>query len=129
MNLLVEYANKIGLAHFVHFAGSHLDVRKFYYTADMFTLTSNSETFSLSALEAMAFCLPCSLTSVGGATEMMIEGITGQLSMPENPMSIAHSWYKILTSNINGNRIRQHVVDNFNATKMLQQYIYLVGES
>lgn len=126
---LQQYVKKKGLEAFVHFAGSHTDVRKFYCISDVFTLTSNSETFSLAALEAMAFCLPCSLTDIGGAREMTIEGVTGVLSKPEDALSIANSWNKILTSNLKGEHIRQYVLDNFTSEKMLKQYIDLVEGS
>ena len=126
-NSLKQYVKDKGLDSYIHFAGSQSDVRKYYCLSDAFTLTSNSETFSLSALEAMAFCLPCSLTDIGGASEMTIDGVTGVLSNPEDAASIATSWHKLLSNNIKGEHIRQFVLEKFTSEKMLNQYLELVG--
>jgi glycosyltransferase involved in cell wall biosynthesis len=127
-DFLQQYVQEKKLEHYVHFVGNQNDVRKFYCIADMFTLTSNSETFSLAALEAMSFGLPVSLTDVGGAKEMMIEGVTGLLSQPNNIKSIAGSWHQLLHSNIKGQFIRRYVTERFSSERMLQQYVELVGE-
>lgn len=125
---LKKYADDKMLSNYVHFTGSQSDVRPFYCIADLFTLTSYStETFSLAALEAMAFYLPCSLTDIGGANEMTIEGVTGALSKPKDPRSIAASWNKILNSNMKGKRTRQYMLENFTSEKMLDQYLQLIG--
>jgi glycosyltransferase involved in cell wall biosynthesis len=124
---LKKHADEKKLGSYVHFTGSQSDVRPFYCIADVFTLTSyRTETFSLAALEAMAFYLPCSLTEIGGASEMTIEGVTGALSKPQNPRSMAASWNKILNSNMKGKRIRQYVLDNFTSEKMLDKYLQLI---
>lgn len=117
-----RFSEERNMQSFVHFAGNHQDVRKFYCISDLFTLTSNSETFSLAALEAMAFGLPCSLTNVGGASEMILPGVTGSLSTPEDPLSIADSWNQLLTQNTKSGWIRRYVLQNFNAEQMLEQY-------
>jgi glycosyltransferase involved in cell wall biosynthesis len=126
---LQKHVQEKKLDSYVHFAGNQKDVRKFYCIADIFTLTSISETFSIAALEAMAFGLPCSLTNVGGAKEMMIEGVTGMLSKPNDIKSIATTWHQLLNSNIKGDFIRNYVIEHFSLDKMLQQYVQLVGES
>lgn len=128
-DFLQKYVQEKNLHNYVHFVGNQIDVRKYYCIADMFTLTSNSETFSLAALEAMSFGLPVSLTDVGGAKEMMIEGVTGLLSQPNNIKSIAGSWHQLLHSNIKGEFIRKFVIEHFSSERMLQQYIELVGKS
>ena len=127
-DFLLQYVQEKKLQQYVHFVGNQNDVRKFYCIADIFTLTSNSETFSLAALEAMSFGLPVSLTDVGGAKEMMIEGVTGLLSQPNNIKSIAGSWHQLLHSNIKGQFIRKYVTEQFSLDQMLQQYVELVGE-
>jgi glycosyltransferase involved in cell wall biosynthesis len=126
IKLLMQYADEKGLSNYVHFTGNQTDVRKYYCISDIFTLTSYTETFSLAALEAMAFNLPCSLTNIGGAREMTIEGVTGLLTKPRDAVSIATSWYKLLGSGLKGERIRQHVLKKFTSEKMLQQYHDLI---
>ncbi len=122
------HARKNRLEKYVHFIGNQHDVRKFYCISDLFTLTSsNIETFSLAALEAMAFGLPCSLTDIGGAKEMMVEGLTGSLCRPRDCISIAGSWNYLLAANLKGEKIRRFVVDNFTSEKMFQKYFELLA--
>lgn len=112
-----------GLEDYVHFEGNQNDVRGYYEMADIFTLTSNStETFSIAALEAMAYGLPCSMTNIGGASEMIIPGMNGLLTTPHDPLSIAESWYTLLSTKPKNEQIRTHVLDHFNLKKMLAQY-------
>ena len=109
------------------FKGNFSDVRRFYRMADLFTLTSyGGETFSFAALEAMAFGLPCSLTNIGGADEMVIEGKTGVLSKSRTPASIAESWHQLLNRKLQPYEIRQFVVENFDAKRMFEDYYKLL---
>lgn len=128
INDLHRHVTKRQLQYYVHIVGNKEDVREFYYMSDLFTLTSyNTETFSLAALEAMAFGLPCSLTDIGGASEMTLHGKTGLLTSPHDPLSIAHSWYILLNSHLKSSLIRQYVVDRFMVSNMLNSYLQLIG--
>lgn len=126
----IQYKNKIkksinhkGLQSFVHFEGNRQDVRWYYQIADIFTLTStNTETFSIAALEAMAYGLPCSITEIGGANEMIKPGVNGILTTPRDPLSIADSWYTLLSSKPKKDMIREHVLNHFNKESMLSKY-------
>ena len=125
---LTELVSILQLDGYVHFVGNHSDVRLFYYIADIFTLTSESETFSIAALEAMAFGLPCALTDVGGAREMIVEDWNGTLADPLHPDSIATSWLNALKNNQNGQSIREHVEQRFSLNTMLKQYVHLLSQ-
>jgi glycosyltransferase involved in cell wall biosynthesis len=123
---LKDYSKKIAMEEYVHFTGNQSDVRKFYCLSDIFTLTSHTETFSLAALEAMAFGLPCSLTDIGGANEMIIEGKNGFLSKPKSPLSIAESWGKLLNLNLKGDSIRNLTIEKFSLERMLESYMEIM---
>lgn len=125
---LKDLVSVLGLEGYVHFVGNHSDVRMFYYIADIFTLTSESETFSIAALEAMAFGLPCALTDVGGAREMIVEDWNGTLSQPLHPDSIAKAWLNALKNNHNGALIREHIVEHFSLPTMLSHYVHLLSQ-
>ena len=60
------FTNSLNMEDYVKFTGIQRDVRPFYWSADLFTLCSDSETFSIAAMEAMACGLPAVLTDVGG---------------------------------------------------------------
>ncbi len=123
-----QLVSDLQLDAYVHFAGNQSDVRLFYYIADIFTLTSESETFSIAALEAMAFGLPCALTDVGGASEMIVEDWNGTLADPLDPASIAKAWMNALKNNLNGRFIRQYVEKRFSLPTMLDKYVNLLSQ-
>ena len=116
------YTQQKKLADYVHFIEHQSDVRPFHYMSDLFTLTSyTTETFSLAALEAMSSGIPCSLTNIGGAAEMINEK-NGLLSQSKNPQSIAASWFAILQKKYDPILLHRYVESNFSLTEMLEHY-------
>ena len=61
----------------VVFIGKIPDVENVLYNADLFLLTSEKESFGLSALEAMASSIPVIASNAGGLPELIEEGISG----------------------------------------------------
>lgn len=123
LDMLQNRVQQLGLIGYVHFIGSIQDVRLYYKAASLFTLTSESETFSLAALEAMAFGLPVVLTNVGGAAEMVTEYQNGFLVTPRNPEQIANGWEKALSHTFDSSLIRKRVIDHFSIEQMLKNYL------
>lgn len=117
-----DYASRSRVARYIHFIEHQKDVRPFHRMANVFTLTSYSiETFSLAALEAMSSGVPCSLTNIGGAAEMINEG-TGVLSQSKDPLSIANSWFELLQKKFDPVRLHHFVEENFSLGQMLANY-------
>jgi len=117
-----QYSQKSTVANYTHFIEHQKDVRPFHRMADVFTLTSYSiETFSLAALEAMASGVPCSLTNIGGAAEMIFDH-TGKLSQSKDPLSIAQSWFDLLQKEFDPMALHNYVAENFSLDKMLTNY-------
>ncbi|MBS1916846.1 MAG: glycosyltransferase [Bacteroidetes bacterium] len=110
------------LDEYVKFAGTQKEVRPFYWASDLFTLASVSvETFSIAALEAMSCGLPCVLTDIGGASEMVSNGVNGYLCKPE-ANDIAAAWFKALEQAFSKESIFSFTHDRFSAEKMVNQY-------
>ena len=115
------------LENYVVFAGSQNNVKSFYYASDIFSLTSFSETFSIAVLEAMSCGLPCVITDVGGANEMIISGENGYLS-EVNEFSIAENWCKALNTRFSEKVIIEFVATNFDVKTMVRNYVSVFND-
>lgn len=75
-----QLARQLGVLHDVVFLGKVADPKEILATADLFILPSETESFGLAALEAMAMKVPVISTNSGGLPEVNIRGVTGFLS-------------------------------------------------
>jgi glycosyltransferase involved in cell wall biosynthesis len=128
---LNELIKKLHLEGSILLLGKQFDVRPYYQAADLFTLSSSAiETFSIAALEAMSTGLPCVLTDIGGASEMIQEKFNGYLVPIENPQALAEAW--LLASGnddtFNHQLIRNNIVDHFNINDCALNYLALFQE-
>ncbi len=89
-------AAELGVLDRTRFCGQQSDVLPYYWASDFFTLSSKSETFPMAILEAMATGLPCVMTDVGGAREVIEEGVNGFVGRPADPDSLALAWKNLL---------------------------------
>ncbi|MDT8341333.1 MAG: N-acetyl-alpha-D-glucosaminyl L-malate synthase BshA [Longimicrobiales bacterium] len=74
-----EEAERLGIADAVLFLGKHASVDELLSCADLFLLPSESESFGLSALEAMASGVPVVGSNAGGIPEVVPHGEAGYL--------------------------------------------------
>ncbi len=72
-----QRCREIGLCHEIRFLGKQDAVEELLAVADLFILPSESESFGLAALEAMACQVPIISTNTGGLPEVNIHGKTG----------------------------------------------------
>jgi glycosyltransferase involved in cell wall biosynthesis len=76
---------KLGLNGHVIFTGNRNDIAEIMAALDLFVLSSVSEGFGRSAVEAMACGKAVVASNVGGLSEIVEDGITGKLVPPRNP--------------------------------------------
>jgi glycosyltransferase involved in cell wall biosynthesis len=74
-----EEARSLGLEQSVSFLGKLDQIAPLLAAADLFLLPSQSESFGLSALEALASGVPVVGTKAGGLPEVVRDGETGVL--------------------------------------------------
>jgi N-acetyl-alpha-D-glucosaminyl L-malate synthase BshA len=72
-------AERLGVGKDVRFLGKVDAVAELLRAADLYVLASRSESFGLSALEAMACGVPVLAPNVGGLPEVVVDGVTGAL--------------------------------------------------
>lgn len=75
-------AQELGVADRLIYAGEQSDVAPFLAACDAGVLCSTAETFPLSAIEFLAAGVPMISAEVGGATEIVQEGVNGLLYPP-----------------------------------------------
>ena len=74
-----EEARRLGVAADVRFLGKIDSVAPLLAAADVYVFPSESESFGLSALEALASGVPVVAARVGGVPEVVRDGVTGAL--------------------------------------------------
>jgi N-acetyl-alpha-D-glucosaminyl L-malate synthase BshA len=80
----------------VHFLGKLKEIEEVYSVADAFILPSETESFGLAALEAMASGVPVISSNTGGIPEINIHGETGFLSNVGDYKDMAANTLKLL---------------------------------
>ncbi len=75
-----ELSRELGIGNDVRFVGKQEQMEEIMAISDLFLLTSEYESFGLSALEAMAAHVPVISTNAGGLPEVNIHGETGYMA-------------------------------------------------
>ena len=75
-----ELVCQLGITDKVVFLGKSNEVDKILCFSDLFLLPSETESFGLAALEAMASGVPVISSNTGGIPEVNIEGVSGYLA-------------------------------------------------
>ncbi len=89
-------ARELGIKNKILFLGKSDEVRKILCLTDLFLLPSETESFGLAALEAMAARTPVISTNTGGLPEVNLHGITGLLSTVGDVEDMANNAISIL---------------------------------
>jgi N-acetyl-alpha-D-glucosaminyl L-malate synthase BshA len=87
---------ELGISEKVIFFGNSNEIDKILSYSDLFLLPSETESFGLAALEAMAWSVPVISSNSGGLSEVNFDGVSGYLSDVGNVDEMAQNALKIL---------------------------------
>jgi L-malate glycosyltransferase len=91
-----QLCREIDLCHAIRFLGKQDAIEELLAICDLFLMPSESESFGLAALEAMACEVPVVSSNGGGLPEVNTHGVTGFLSDPGNVAEMAHFAIQLL---------------------------------
>ena len=91
---------ELGIEDKVIFFGNSNEIDKILCLTDLFLLPSETESFGLAALEAMACRVPVISSNSGGLSEVNFEGVSGYLSDVGNTEEMAENALKILKDDV-----------------------------
>ena len=92
-----KLAEELGISDKIIFFGNSNEVDSILRYSDLFLLPSETESFGLAALEAMACGVPVISSNSGGLPEVNVEGVTGYLSNIGDIDDMVNNALKVLT--------------------------------
>ncbi len=122
---LETLCRKIGLCDQIRFLGKQDAVEELLAIADLFVLPSSSESFGLSALEAMACEVPVLSSNTGGLPEVNIHGVTGFMADVGDVESMARYAIELLGNETMHQTFRENALAQartFDIKNILPQY-------
>ncbi|HGJ65278.1 TPA: N-acetyl-alpha-D-glucosaminyl L-malate synthase BshA [bacterium] len=126
MSSALRAVEKLGISSSVSFLGKQDDVAGVLPIADIFLIPSETESFGLSALEAMSCEIPVIATNVGGLPEVIEHGETGYLAELGDINAMAEWGKKLLRDEElrqkMGKQARETVLANFRQDRVVNMY-------
>jgi len=117
---------ELGLQNSVKFLGKQNELPEILSAADIFLMPSQSESFGLSALEAMACEVPVISSSVGGLPELVVHNQTGYIAEIGDVERMAKYAIELLTNETKREMFakegRKRAVEMFNLEKIVDEY-------
>ena len=116
---------ELGIQDKVIFFGNSHEIDKILSYSDLFLLPSETESFGLAALEAMAWSVPVISSNSGGLSEVNFEGISGYLSAVGAVDEMAVNALKILKEDTVLAKFKENalsVAKQFDIKNILPQY-------
>ncbi|MBL7071167.1 MAG: glycosyltransferase family 4 protein [Candidatus Omnitrophica bacterium] len=134
-NRLRRLSTKLGLDGATVFTGSIEDTARIIQAIDVFVLPSVAEGLGLSLIEAMASGKACIASRVGGAANIIEDGVTGILVRPQDPDDLAAAIKRMFKdrqiSRSFEDKARKRVIKDFSIDdmvfKMEEMYSEVIG--
>jgi N-acetyl-alpha-D-glucosaminyl L-malate synthase BshA len=128
-----ELAEQLGIQKHVRYLGKQLDIVSILGCADVLLFPSDTESFGLAPLEAMACEVPVVATKTGGIPEVVTHGVTGYLAEVGDVAAMARHAIE-LGQNRDlrlkmGKAGRQAAISNFHPDRIIPQYEALYDEA
>lgn len=124
-----ELVRELGLNERVTFLGERDALPELLAPACVFVLTSSSESFGLSALEAMSCGTPVVATRAGGVGEVVEHGVSGLLSGIDDLEGFAANLAELLFDHARaramGEVARRQAVERFARERVVERYVDL----
>jgi N-acetyl-alpha-D-glucosaminyl L-malate synthase BshA len=120
-----EQARQLGILPQVAFLGKTNEVERVLCSSDLFLLPSETESFGLAALEAMAAKVPVISTNTGGLPEVNFNGITGYTTNVSDVKAMAKHGIELLKNEALYAKMSAAAYTqacNFSIEKVLPQY-------
>ncbi|NOQ14860.1 MAG: TIGR03088 family PEP-CTERM/XrtA system glycosyltransferase [Methyloprofundus sp.] len=122
----IELLENSRLQKYAWLPGERDDIAEIMRSLDIFVLPSQAEGISNTILEAMATGLPVIATAVGGNTELVKVGETGELVPPSDPEAMAAALLTLIADKQKrqqqGENSHQSILDNFSIQAMVNKY-------
>lgn len=120
-----ELCRELHLCERVTFVGKVRETKNVLEISDLFLLTSETESFGLAALEAMAMGVPVISSNTGGIPEVNIHGVSGFLSDVGDIEDMASNALEILSTEAKLHEFRKgalKVAKKFDIAAVVCQY-------
>ncbi|RNL54708.1 N-acetyl-alpha-D-glucosaminyl L-malate synthase BshA [Pedobacter jejuensis] len=121
-----QLCRTLNICDHVRFLGKQDAVEEILSVSDLFLMPSESESFGLAALEAMACKVPVITTNAGGLPELNVDGFCGYMSNVGDVESMAAHGIEILKDDETLNRFKENAftrAQDFDLKKILPSYV------
>jgi N-acetyl-alpha-D-glucosaminyl L-malate synthase BshA len=121
-----QLCRSLNICENVRFLGKQDAVEEILSVSDLFLMPSESESFGLAALEAMACKVPAITTNAGGLPELNVDGFCGYMSNVGDVDAMAAHAIEILKDDETLNRFKENALTrakDFDLKKILPIYI------
>jgi len=123
--LAEQQAKDLGIFHRVKFLGKTSEIKRLLCMSDLFLLPSETESFGLVALEAMAARVPVISSNTGGLPELNVHGKTGYLVDIGDVNAMAKYGIKLLQDDILLSKFKENAYQRaleFSIDKIVPMY-------